>query len=144
VFKAMSTLAAVLWLSGCARQGVVPAAEAAVNARVTGTVSYMQRIALPPTALIKVQLADVSRADAPADVLGEQVIQAAGKQVPFTFEIGYDPARIDARHTYAIQARIEVDGKLRFVSDQLYAVITHGAPMHSDMVLHAVDGRVPR
>jgi putative lipoprotein len=115
-----------------------------VNARVTGTVSYMQRIALPPTALIKVQLADVSRADAPADVLGEQVIQAAGKQVPFTFEIGYDPARIDARHTYAIQARIEVDGKLRFVSDQLYAVITRGAPMHVDMVLNAVDGRAPR
>ena len=140
----MSTLAAVLWLSGCARPGVVPAAEAAVNARVSGTVSYMQRIALPPTALIKVQLADVSRADAPADVLGEQVIKAAGKQVPFTFEIGYDPARIDARHTYAIQARIEVDGKLRFVNDQLYAVITRGAPVHVDMVLNAVDGRAPR
>lgn len=140
----MSTLAAVLWLSGCARPGVVPAAEDAMNARVTGTVSHMQRIALPPTALIKVQLADVSRADAPADVLGEQVIKAAGKQVPFTFEIGYDPARIDARHTYAIQARIEVDGKLRFVNDQLYAVITRGAPVHVDMVLNAVDGRAPR
>ena len=41
-------------------------------------------------------------------------------------------------------ARIEVDGKLRFISDQLYAVITHGAPMHVDMVLNAVDGRAPR
>jgi putative lipoprotein len=144
MFKTISTLAAALWLSGCARPGVMPAAEAAVNARVTGTLSYMQRIALPPTALIKVQLADVSRADAPADVLGEQAIQAAGKQVPFSFEIGYDPARIDARHSYAIQARIEVDGKLRFVSDQHYAVITRGAPMHVDMVLNAVDGRAPR
>lgn len=59
-------------------------------------------------------------------MLGEQVIQAAGNQ--FTFEIGFDPAEIQANHTYGVQARIEDNGKLRFISDQHYAAITRGAP----------------
>ena len=105
---------------------------------MTGTVTYRERIALPPTAVIKVQLVDVSRADAPAIVLGEQVTHAAGKQVPFAFEIPFDPARIEANHSYAVQARIEQDGKLRFISDRHYAVITRGAPTHVDIVLRSV------
>jgi putative lipoprotein len=96
------------------------------------------------TAAIKVQLVDVSRADAPAVVLGEQIIQAGGKQVPFAFAISYDPARIEANRSYAVQARIEDDGKLRFISDQHYGVITRGAPVHVDMVLKAVGGPMPR
>ena len=109
-------------------------------AKVTATVSYRERSALPPTALIKVQLVDVSRADAPAMVLGEQVLQAEGRQVPFAFVIPYDPATIEASHTYAVQARIEVDGVLLFINDQRYAVLTRGAPSHVDMVLKGVGG----
>lgn len=81
---------------------------------------------------------DVSRADAPAVVLGEQVIEAKGQQVPFRFEIPYDAAKIDANHTYAVQARIEVDGQLRFINDQRCAVITRGALMEADVVVKQV------
>ena len=112
--------------------------------QVTGTVTYRERIALPPTAVVTVRLVDVSRADAPALVLGEQVIQASGKQVPFAFELSYDPAKIEGNHTYAVQARIEDDGKLRFINDTRYAVITGGAPTHVDMVLKAVGGAAPK
>jgi putative lipoprotein len=58
--------------------------------------------------------------------------------VPFSFEIQFDPAKIEANYSYAVQARIEEDGKLRFVSDRHYAVITRGAPTHVDMVLRSV------
>ena len=131
------------WLAGCSAASVVPGGGGGGVTKVTGTVTYRERIALPPTAVIKVQLADVSRADAPAIVLGEQVLQAAGNQVPFKFEITFDPARIEASHTYAVQARIEDDGKLRFISDQHYAVITRGAPSTADMLLKAVGQRQP-
>jgi putative lipoprotein len=127
-------------LAGCSAMSAVSGGSGAAAARVTGTVTYLQRIALPPTAMIRVQLADVSRADAPAVVLGEQVIQAGGKEVPFAFEIPYDPARIDPRFTYAAGARIEDGGKLLFINDQRYAVITRGAPTHVDMVLRPVGG----
>ena len=91
-----AALGLVGWLAACSTTSAVPAGGGTSVARVTGTVTYRERIALPPTAVIKVQLVDVSRADTPAIVLGEQITQAAGKQVPFAFEIQFDPARIEA------------------------------------------------
>lgn len=139
--KIAALLIAVSLLGGCAMPAAMPAAAAPVpvaTARVTGTVTYLQRVALPPTAVVKVQLVDVSRADAPAVVLGEQTFAAGGKQAPFAFAIAYDPAMIVANHSYAVQARIEDDGRLRFINDQRYAVITRGAPTHVDLVLRQV------
>ncbi|GAB4131388.1 MAG: hypothetical protein Fur0046_00310 [Cyanobacteria bacterium J069] len=100
-------------------------------AAVTGTVTYLPRMALPPNALIEVSLADVSRADAPARILATQTIVAAGLQVPFSFELPYDPAQIDSRFSYAIQARITVDGQLRFINPTRTSVITNGNPTES-------------
>jgi putative lipoprotein len=127
---------------GCATPGIAPSGGGAGN-RITGTIAYRERIALAPDALIRVQLVDVSQADAPAVVLGEQVFTADGRQPPFAFEIAYDPSRIDARMSYAVQARIEEDGELRFTSDQRYAVITRGAPRHVDLLLRSVGPRAP-
>jgi putative lipoprotein len=125
-------------LAACSTTSAAPDGTGAATPRVTGSVTYRERIALPPTATIKVQLVDVSRADAPAPVLGEQVITAGGKQVPFAFAIAYDPAKIDQRYSYAVQARIEDAAKLLFINDQRYVVITRGAPNHVDLVLRAV------
>lgn len=138
-----SILLAAFTLAACSGMSAAPeggGTAAGAPARVTGTVTYLQRVALPPTAVIKVQLIDVSRADAPATVLGEQLITAGGKQVPFPFSFPYDPAKIDQRFSYAVSARIEDGGKLLFINDQRYAVITRGAPTHVDMVLRTVGG----
>jgi putative lipoprotein len=134
----MPVLGLIGWLAGCSTAGVVPHDGGSGAAQVTGTIAYRERIALSPTAVISVKIVDVSRADAPAIVLGEQLIEAAGKQVPFPFSIAYDPAGIDPRMSYAVQARIEDGGRLMFISDQNYAVITRGAPAHVDLVLKAV------
>lgn len=128
----------VLLLVGCAGPTIVQGDGGGTEGRVTGTVGYLQRIALPPGALITVKLVDVSRADAAAIVLGEQQIRADGKQVPFAFSIPYDPGRIDPRMSYAVQARIEDSGKLLFISDRHYPVLTGGAPDSVDLVLQAV------
>lgn len=119
---------------GCSGASVVPEIGGDA-ARVTGTLTYRERIALPAAAKIVVKLVDVSRADAPAIVLGEQTIEANGRQVPFAFTIRYDADRIEANHAYAVQARIEVDGALRFITDQSYPVITRDSPTHVDLVL---------
>jgi putative lipoprotein len=99
------------------------------KAGVTGTVTYRQRIALPPTAVVIVQLQDVSKADAPAEVIGEQVIKTEGKQVPIPFAVPYDPGKIQENHRYSLQARIEDGaGKLLFINDTSIPVITGGSP----------------
>lgn len=108
------------------------------KAMVTGTVFYRERSALPPNAVVQVQLADVSRADAAAVVLGEQTIELKGKQVPIPFEINYDPQKIDPRFTYAVSARITVDGKLWFISTTRYSVITNNQPVKVDILVQRV------
>jgi putative lipoprotein len=95
------------------------------------------RLALPPQAVIKVQLVDVSKADAPAEVIAEQVINANGRQVPFAFSLLYDPAAINPGRTYALQARIEVDGQLWFTNTSRYPV-TPGATAPVEMILEKV------
>ncbi|MGD9018541.1 MAG: YbaY family lipoprotein [Desulfobacterales bacterium] len=94
---------------------------------VTGTVFYLQRMALPPDAEIHVMLVDISRQDAAATVISRQVIAQPG-QVPVPFELPYDPEIIDPRFTYGIQARIEAEGRLRFISTRVFPVITRGHP----------------
>lgn len=139
-----SLLLMTLLLGACATPGVVPSGGGAGTARVTGTIALRDSTTLPPSAIVSVQLVDVSRADAPAILLGEQAIAARGRELPIAFEIAYDPSKIEASHVYAVQARIEDDGKLRFINDQRYAVITRGAPNQADLVLKSVGGPSPR
>ena len=96
---------------------------------MAGTVTYLQRIALPPDAVVTVRIEDVSRADAPAEVIGEQVIKTEGAQVPIPFEVPYDPGKIEDNHSYSLRVRIEDSaGKLLFTNDTSVPVITRGNP----------------
>jgi len=67
------------------------------------------------------RVADVSRADAPAVVIGSREISPAG-QVPVKFEIRFDDSAIRPNMTYALQARITVDGELWFINDTHHRV----------------------
>lgn len=91
---------------------------------VTGTLAYRERIALPDDAVVTVTLQDVSLADAPAKIIAKHRFETAGAQVPFQFDLAYDPKKIEQRHRYSVSARIEVDGKLRFITDTSYPVVT--------------------
>jgi len=96
---------------------------------VSGTVTYQQKIALPPDAVVTVRIEDVSRADAPAEVIGQQVIKTEGKQVPFSFAVPYGADKIEENHTYSLRVRIEDgSGKLLFINDTSVPVITQGNP----------------
>jgi putative lipoprotein len=128
-----------LGVLACAAGASTPAPTPSARATVTGSVTYRERMALPPGATVTVRLQDVSRADAPAEVLAEQVIVPT-TQVPIPFVLEYDPARIDARHRYSVGARIEVDGKLWFVSDTHNGVLTQGGPTQVEVQVRRVTG----
>lgn len=110
----------------------------AASATVTGTVSYRERIALPPNAIVKVQLQDTSRADAPAVTLAEQTIQTEGKQVPIPFRLEYDSSKIREGNTYTVRAQISIEDQLRFTSDTAYSVITNGGPSRVEILVRSV------
>lgn len=126
-----------LTLLGC-QAPEKPVEEVKVDA-VTGTIAYRERIALPENALVTVTLQDVSLADAPAKIIAKHRFETGGTQVPLEFDLAFDPKKIQARHTYSVSARIEVDGRLRFISDTIYPVITdQHQTSNVDMVLIGV------
>ena len=128
-WQCVAAASAMMLVTGCAT-----AQPPAAKSQVTGTVTYRERIMLPPDAQIKVTLADTSLMDAPAKVIDTQVIPASAGGPPFKFALNFDPATIVPNHTYSVSARIEVDGKLRFITDTHTPVITNGAPTHVDML----------
>jgi uncharacterized lipoprotein YbaY len=92
---------------------------------VSGHVTYRQRIALPPGAVVIVQVVDVSRADAPSTTVAEQRVDVE-HQVPIPFSLALDPGSLDPRRSYAVTVRIEVDGELMWTSDTHHPVATDG------------------
>jgi putative lipoprotein len=110
-------------------------AAAAGAAEIRGTVTYRERMALPEGARLAVDLLDVSKADVAAErVTG--ATYAVTHQVPIGFLLPYDPATIDARHRYALSARILVGEELTFRSEGTTPVLTQGAGERVDMLLH--------
>jgi putative lipoprotein len=106
----------------------------AQGAAVTGTATYRERIALPPGAVLEVELLDVSRQDAPAVRIAAATIPVQG-QVPIAFTLPYDPARIEERSNYAVRAVLRVDGQVAFRTDRAFPVLTRGAGRRVELLL---------
>ena len=122
----------------CAAQAASSSGQA--SPMITGTVTYRVRMALPPNAAIDVRLEDVSRADAPAAVVAENIFAASGKQVPIPYQLPYSTNDIQPGHRYQVRAQIIVEDKLLFVTTTAYPVLTNGAPSSVNLVLQPVGG----
>lgn len=108
---------------------------------IEGTVTYLQRIALPDNAIVEVTLEDVSRADAAAPIIAQQIIETNGKQVPIEFALEYDPAALDPAARYNLRARIIEDGKLTWITTRAYPVLTDDAPVNNvELIVDPVRG----
>ena len=99
-------------LSGCATSDAI--------VEIQGEVWYKERIALPPEAVISIKVQDVSLMDAPAVVIAEFERSDVSTPTPFQFLINRD--QFEAGHTYTIGARISLNDKLMFISEQAYKV----------------------
>lgn len=130
--------ASALFLAGlmaCAHVGGKPKE----GGLVAGTVAYRERIALPDSAVVLVELSDVSRQDA-ARVVADTSFVTGGRQVPLPFELQYDPRTIEPDHRYALRATIQSAGQPLFATDTAYHVITRGAPNKVELVLVRAGG----
>lgn len=118
------------------------AATAQAPAVITGSVAYRERVTLSPEATLDVILEDVSKADAPAEVIAERRLTGLG-QVPIRFELPFDPTRIVPDHRYNLRLRITDRGVLRFVSTEAHPVITGGHGTTVEALLQAAAGPPP-
>jgi uncharacterized lipoprotein YbaY/heat shock protein HslJ len=112
----------------------VPIGYAAEQATLSGSAIYRERMLLPAGAVFEASLIDVSRADAPAEVIAVSQILGA-RTSPIKFKLRYDPARIQAERVYSVRGRISVGGQLLFVTDTAHPVLTHGNPDSVQLLL---------
>ena len=76
---------------------------------------------LEPYGLVKLQLIDVSKADAPSISLAKLRLRCGGK-MPINLSLTFDTSLIDPRRSYALAARIEIDGQLRYINKNRHSI----------------------
>ena len=133
-FGGLST-ALMLCLSPAAQAQAQPPADFVT---VSGNASYLQRIAMPPDAVLTVQVQDVSRADVAATVLAESREVFGRRQVPLAYSVSVPRSAINPRMRYTVRAAISVDGQTQFATTRDYPVLTRRAPNRVNLLLAAV------
>lgn len=122
-----------------AAAALLPAWPALAETRsLRGRVFYRERIALPPRAVLEVRLLDVSLADAPSKTIAVTRVKTR-QRMPIPYRLRYDENRIRRGRSYALQARITVDGKLWFITTTRHPMFT-GKPSVTDIQVERVAG----
>jgi len=103
---------------------------------MSGTVTYRERIALPPSAVVEVKILDVSLADAPSTTIASTTMRIR-RQVPIRYRLRFDSSNIRPGHRYALRAQITVAGQLWFTSTTHQPVLSGGAD-NTDIVVQRV------
>ena len=85
--------------------------------RVAGTVFYLERIALPPTAELHVALVDVSDPEGAEQVVAELTELSGDRQVPLPFT--FDIAGAEEPTALVVRAELRGDGDLDFASEDV-------------------------
>lgn len=134
-------LAAAISLMSCAGSKQ-QSAEVSANPVVSGTVTYRQRIALSPEAMVSVKLLDISLADVAATEIATLAIDNPG-QVPIPFELRYNPELIRENMVYSVRAEIRENGRLLFTTDTVHPVLTRGNGNRVELVLIPVGAAAP-
>lgn len=104
---------------------------------VSGTVTYRERVALPPGAGLRVTLYENRGATAAPTFIAEQTIPKPGP-VPIRFRVAFPPSVIDARAGYSLVARIEVEGSTVFANERPVPVLTLGNPAAVEILVARV------
>ncbi|MET0404427.1 MAG: YbaY family lipoprotein [Cystobacter sp.] len=108
-----------------APQPIVTAPPPPSLTELSGSVSYRERIALTPEAVVHVEVVREGPGEGQTRVVGEQTIREPG-QVPIPFSVTLSET-LDPNATYLVRARI-TDGELHFVSREPVPVLTQGNP----------------
>jgi uncharacterized lipoprotein YbaY len=117
------------------------AAVPSVAGQLEGTATYRERIALPPDAVFEAALQDVSRADAPATVIGRVRVDPAG-QPPLRFTIDYDDAAVRLGRRYSVRAAVTHRDRLLYTTDRVYSALD-GRGAKLELLLVPVRGTPP-
>ncbi|NTW03674.1 MAG: LPXTG cell wall anchor domain-containing protein [Oscillochloris sp.] len=120
-------------------------ASAQSSTKITGIVYLNDTAVLPSTALVIIQLADISQTGVPATVVTQRVFSTGGAQPPFSFTLPYDPELINANKRYSIQGNIYIAGQIVYTTTVPYPVITAGnGTSNLQIIMAKVNHQLPQ
>lgn len=136
----VAVLLAALVVTGCASDakiwGGVP------NTRqIEGTVTYHERMMVPPDSTVTVVLEDVSLADAPAEVVAQTSFRSKNGP-PWSYILNYDPRLIMEGRRYNLRAKVTSDDRLMFISTEANPVVPGEVDGAVDIVVNRAGGSV--
>lgn len=124
-------------LSMLASLVATPALAETQSRTLSVTVSFRERIALPPGAQLDLQLRRVVSPDEQTDVLASR--RFAIGAVPMTVSLGYDPRVVNGDSDYAVFAAIRSpDGQHLFRETAILDIASDPAPVSADIMLKMV------
>ncbi|MBF8791437.1 YbaY family lipoprotein [Pseudomonas monteilii] len=98
---------------------------------------------LPPSALVKLSLLDVSKADVPAISLAELRLRCGGL-MPVHLQLTFDNSQVDPRRRYALAVRIEQADQLHYITTVEHPILPDKVfgkqQVTVDKVAKAIDG----
>lgn len=125
------TLTAALLLPACGSDGSNDThgttQQVEGDASVTGEVTYLSRIDLPPKTRVEVTLENISADDPSSVIIGRQEITDP-KDQPVPFEVSYSRDAVDEEGTYAVKATIFKGDDPWMINRETVQVITDGNP----------------
>ena len=130
------SLLSLLLLAACSKEKADGGTAKSVKAMpaVTGTVSFTDRVALPPEAVLNVRLVDASNLNQKPQVMVATQIAPLGRP-PIAFALEYDGSRIDKFRTYLVEAEILKGPDILFLATEKYPVLSQGKGNHVQVVL---------
>jgi putative lipoprotein len=128
---ALITLVPLICLSGCSRSEK----DAATN-HITGNLTYGEPVTLAAGSVLELRLTDVSISDGPALEIANATVTDI-RALPYRYSLSYDATKVNPQHRYTIDARILVNGTLRFATDTAYEVLTQGHGAQRDITVIA-------
>lgn len=107
-----------------------------------GTVTYLQRIALPANSEVAVKLVDsASPEETP---VAETTVSTGNRQVPISFELSYDQRDINRQRNYELWAEIRSEGVVKYRSAAGQAVTLRGGRQENvSLVVEPVKEEAP-
>jgi uncharacterized lipoprotein YbaY len=109
------------------------------ESKVTGTVTYRQRIALPQNSTVVITLQDTTNSNRAPRNIAQQTVPLRGQQVPVPFSLIYNPAEIQPNGVYRIRAEIYVEGRLTWANMNQDRVITGGNSNNIEVIVQPVN-----
>ena len=107
-----------------------PVADAPIPSTVSGSVTLKDPAEIGQGSKLDVKLVDVSTPDIP---IAEKTLDVGGNP-PFNFSLDIDPAKIDRKRTYTVNA-VLTDGERRFLPALTAPVLTGGSPATATITL---------